>query len=142
MEDPEALSEGRSPAEVTAGRGADLTRLAGRAMGIGLAMMIAMSEASCAPREWQREGTAPVETQNDLEGCWAQADAAFPGGGQPFQQDPSFGIVPGANGGRGNSALVVPLSPGPSGPSAGAMQQRNRLVDRCMRELGYSQAAG
>jgi hypothetical protein len=32
----------------------------------------------------------------------------------------------------------VPVSPGPSGASAQAMQDRSRLVDRCMRGLGYT----
>jgi hypothetical protein len=116
-------------------------RLPGRAGCIGLATTVAASLAGCAPREWQREGTPPIETQNDLQGCWSKAAAAVPDNGGSFQQDPSLGIVPGPNGAAGNSALVVPLSPG-SGGSAQAMQQRNRLVDRCMRDLGYTPRVG
>ncbi|MBV8652019.1 MAG: hypothetical protein JO255_11170 [Alphaproteobacteria bacterium] len=117
-------------------------RLAGRATWLGTAVVIAVVLAGCAPREWHREGTAPIDTQNDLQDCQSRADATVADEGQPFQQDPSFGIVPGPNGMAGNSALVVPLSPGPSGASAQAMQQRNRLVDRCMRDLGYAPQPG
>jgi hypothetical protein len=117
-------------------------RVARRAPSLGLAVMIALALAEgCAPVGWQRAGTAPVETQNDLQGCWSSADAAVPEG-RPLSQDPSFGLVPGPNGSHGSSALVVPLSPGPSGASAQAMQDRNRLVDRCMRGLGYTPSDG
>ena len=117
-------------------------RVARRASSLAFAgvVVLALIEG-CAPVGWQRAGTAPIETQNDLQGCWSAADAAIPDG-QPFSQDPSFGLVPGSNGTHGSSALVVPLSPGPSGASAQAMQDRNRLVDRCMRGLGYTPADG
>jgi hypothetical protein len=115
-------------------------RRARRVSSVGGAVVIAMSLVEgCAPRAWQRAGTATVETQNDLQGCWSKADSAVTAEAQPFRQDPSFGLVPGP---KGSSALVVPLSPGPSGASAQAMQDRNRLVDRCMRGLGYTPSEG
>ena len=93
--------------------------------------------AGCAqPIAWHRAGKAPYETQNDLESCWSDANAAVPSDPQPFQQQPAFGVVPTQNGGT-RGAIVVP-APGPAGPDVSVLQRRNQLVDHCMRQHGYA----
>ncbi len=86
---------------------------------------------------WHRADKAPYETQNQLESCWSEADAAVPSDPLPFQQQPSFGVVTTQNGGARTSAIVVP-NPGPAGPDVSVLQRRNQLVDHCMRDHGYA----
>jgi hypothetical protein len=112
----------------------------GRRSGLGalIALGAAMASAACATRtDWQRPDTAPYQTQNDLERCWAEADAAVPYDRPPFQQQPSFGLVPSANGSARTGAVVIP-DPAPVGADVSALQQRTDMVDTCMRGHGYA----
>jgi hypothetical protein len=93
--------------------------------------------AACAqPVIWNRADTPGYQIQNDVNDCWVKADAAIPSEIMPYQQQPSFGVVPTANGNR-TSAIVVPY-PGPVGADATVLEQRRQFADRCMRERGYT----
>ena len=103
---------------------------------LGTAALIAACAQSVV---WQRADTAPYQSVNDLGQCWSQAEAAVPIDPVPFQQQPSFGVVPNRTGAAtANSEIVVPF-PGQSGADASVQQRRTWLVDRCMRGQGYTQ---
>jgi hypothetical protein len=98
----------------------------------GLALL-----AACAqPVTWHRAETPGYQTENDVNDCWLKANAAIPSEIVPFQQVPSFGVVPTPNGTHA-SAIVVP-NPGPVGADASVLEQRRQFADRCMRERGYT----
>lgn len=118
-------------------------RLTAGAFGKRVAVLIVLSlGGGCEPVAWQRAETAPIDTQNDLEGCWSDGEAAVRGEVRPFQQEPAFGPIPAPSGAKGPTVLVVPLFPGPAGSVAELMQHRYQLVDRCMRARGYAPGNG
>jgi len=100
------------------------------------ALFLLVACAGASP-SWQRAGVSPIQVQNDLERCWADANAAVPSDPVPFQQQPAFGLVPPVNTGPSTSGIAVPY-PGPPGADVTVLQRRNFLVEQCMRRQGYT----
>ena len=103
------------------------------------ALVLALLLADCAPTSWHRAGTPPLDTQNDVERCWSEADAAI--GRDAFsrpEQPPAFATVRVPDGKGGQGVMVVPERQ-TADPDAATLQERRRqYVANCMQALGYT----